>query len=215
MIIGVSGKARSGKGVFSDIAVKAFGAQKVSFAGPLKLEVTEFLLDSGIGFRLENLTGDTADKEEILKTDHHNVLLIQHPYYPYFLKFLLHYGSCVGTTWSFTPRALMQWWGTEFRRNYFGENYWISRFLEACDNPKQLYVVDDCRFPNEAQAIKEAGGKLVRIERPVRPIGSNPEHPSEVALDGWTAWDMVIQNVDPLWIFQDRCQRVINGFVNQ
>jgi hypothetical protein len=53
------------------------------------------------------------------------------------------------------------------------------------------WIITDTRFPNEADAIKNAGGILIRVERPgVKPIN---DHPSEVGLDHWT-FDYVINN---------------------
>jgi len=53
------------------------------------------------------------------------------------------------------------------------------------------WIITDCRFPNEAEAIKKRGGILVRIQRDgIKPI--NP-HISETALDGFS-FDYVIKN---------------------
>lgn len=44
---------------------------------------------------------------------------------------------------------------------------WMCK--ECIDNAPDVYpdwVVTDCRFPNEAQALKDKGGILIRIERP-------------------------------------------------
>lgn len=46
------------------------------------------------------------------------------------------------------------------------------------------WIITDVRFPNEAQAIKNRGGIVVRIERPDNPYPKS-EHESETALDNW------------------------------
>jgi hypothetical protein len=52
-------------------------------------------------------------------------------------------------------------------------------------------AVSDCRYPNEAAAIRARGGLVLRVERPgVEPINA---HRSEVALDGFD-FDAVIDN---------------------
>ena len=57
------------------------------------------------------------------------------------------------------------------------------------------WVVSDCRFENEAQAIKDRGGVIIRIDRPgVKPINN---HPSETAIDHWP-FDYKIANVSDL-----------------
>jgi hypothetical protein len=54
------------------------------------------------------------------------------------------------------------------------------------------WIVTDVRFPNEAKAIKDRGGIIIRVDRPgIKPI--NP-HPSETALDNWE-FDYKIANV--------------------
>jgi hypothetical protein len=64
-----------------------------------------------------------------------------------------------------TPRQAMQWLGTEFGRNLIGPDIWIRAWQAALPATGNV-VVDDCRFPNERDAVRAAGGILVRIERP-------------------------------------------------
>ena len=45
----------------------------------------------------------------------------------------------------------------------------------------ELAIIADVRFPNEAEAVENAGGKLVRLTRNVY----NDNHSSEVALDDY------------------------------
>jgi len=57
-------------------------------------------------------------------------------------------------------------------------------------------VVTDVRFPNEAQAVADRGGVLIRVRRPgVGPAKDKVGrvHESEVALDGW-AFDHTLIN---------------------
>jgi len=67
-----------------------------------------------------------------------------------------------------TPRWAMQTIGTEWGRELIDPNLWTRAWRAAVDAlPAGVpVVVDDCRFPNEADAVAEAGGVLVRIERP-------------------------------------------------
>ncbi len=60
-------------------------------------------------------------------------------------------------------RKALQLVGTELGRQLIGyENIWVDIFkreVSSCLNytPDQKIVVDDCRFPNEAQALNELG----------------------------------------------------------
>ncbi|AUG87249.1 deoxynucleoside monophosphate kinase [Streptomyces phage Omar] len=84
-------------------------------------------------------------------------------------------------------RALLQRAGTEAGRRVLGENVWVDAlFREHADAP--ALVVTDVRFPNEARAVADRGGVLIRVVRPgVGPARDRAGrvHESEVALDAW------------------------------
>ncbi|XUM19730.1 deoxynucleotide monophosphate kinase [Bradyrhizobium oligotrophicum S58] len=78
-----------------------------------------------------------------------------------------------------TPRWAMQTLGTEWGRQLIGPDLWIRAWRAAVDRlpAGTPVVVDDCRFPNEAEAIRSAGGVVVRLERPG--AGTASTHESE------------------------------------
>ena len=85
-------------------------------------------------------------------------------------------------------RQLLQRLGQEAGRSVLGEDIWVRTLFERC--PARM-VVSDCRYPNEAAAIRSRGGLVLRVERPgCGPINS---HGSETALDGFD-FDAVIDN---------------------
>lgn len=66
-----------------------------------------------------------------------------------------------------TPRRAMQTLGTEWGRNCMGEDFWINIWrsrVEAIVAFTGRVVVDDCRFPNEAAAIRQLGGMIIKLE---------------------------------------------------
>jgi len=65
-------------------------------------------------------------------------------------------------------RPLLQVWGTEFRRKWNGDDYWISKVRLATDSAPDnaLVVVTDVRYPNEVDFIRKRGGYLVQVVRP-------------------------------------------------
>lgn len=69
-----------------------------------------------------------------------------------------------------TPRWVLQWWGTEVCRRSFHDDIWIASLEARLRNAKDNIVISDCRFPNEIKAIKNAGGKVIRVVR-----GEDPE----------------------------------------
>ena len=90
----------------------------------------------------------------------------------------------------YTPaqRALLQWWGTEFRRSQ-DPDYWVDLMaakLQEESDDWPLQVVTDVRFENEATMIRSLGGLVVEVEavadiRQSRLGGAlPPAHASEV-----------------------------------
>lgn len=69
-----------------------------------------------------------------------------------------------------SPRQIMQWWGTEYRRENFGPDYWsrklINRVYAQQTNGQRLHVVTDVRFPEEVRAIELMGGEIWQVKRP-------------------------------------------------
>lgn len=67
-----------------------------------------------------------------------------------------------------TPRKAMQYLGDEWGRQLIAQDLWIRAFNAALAKVPvgTPVVVDDARYPNEADAIVAAGGVLVRVTRP-------------------------------------------------
>jgi len=103
-----------------------------------------------------------------------------------------------------TVRDFLQKLGTDGLRNGLHDNVWVNALMadykriEYGDDEQGQYpnwIITDCRFPNEAIAIKNAGGIMIRVDRPgVEPINN---HPSEIGLDGWN-FDYKIGNVSDI-----------------
>ncbi|VVB52892.1 Uncharacterised protein [uncultured archaeon] len=99
------------------------------------------------------------------------------------------------------PKVL-QFWGTEFRRNQ-DPDYWVKKIFASIPSNTDIALVSDVRFPNEAAAIKQRGGYNINVKRlrddgtqyfaPDRPA----DHPSELALDGYN-WDAYIVTKNPV-----------------
>jgi len=78
-----------------------------------------------------------------------------------------------------TPRHAMQTLGTEWGRGLIAPDIWINAWRAAVDASNAIGVVaDDCRFPNEAAAIRALGGKIVRISGRAGETAT-PAHASE------------------------------------
>lgn len=103
----------------------------------------------------------------------------------------------LGPEWNMTVRDLLQKLGTDGLRNGLHENTWVNALMADYrkesftgyigdtrrDIPQSNWVITDTRFPNEAQAIKDNGGIIIRVDRPG--VSAINAHPSETALDNW------------------------------
>ena len=97
---------------------------------------------------------------------------------------------------------LLQVLGTEvFRRR--DPDVWVKTvYRKIQDKAPAIAVIPDVRFPNEAQMVKDMGGKLIQIQRYLadgeRYVASDrpATHPSEVSMDGYKDWDAIIQSKD-------------------
>lgn len=80
-------------------------------------------------------------------------------------------------------REYLQRYGTESHREVFGQNFWVDAVDLSHD--RKIVVVTDVRFPNEAQAVIDAGGSVVRVVGPISVEKDGDGHASEVPLPGW------------------------------
>ena len=125
----------------------------------------------------------------------------------------------LGEEWDrLTPRKLLQLLGTEAGREIIHPNIWVNALFadyKVTNNCSQHsdglwytsehgeaeskvipvypnWIITDVRFPNEAQAIKDRGGVVIRINKP-QLIERDFEHLSETSLDNYE-FDHVIEN---------------------
>lgn len=146
MLIGFTGLIGSGKNAASAYLVQEFGFKQDSFAATLKDAVAAvFGWDRHM---LEGLTAESRTKRETVDAWWAERLNMP----------------------DLTPRLVLQLWGTEVCRKSFHNDIWIASLENKLRNSSDDIVITDCRFPNEVNAIRNAGGKVIRIIR-----GKDPE----------------------------------------
>jgi hypothetical protein len=151
--IAVSGWARSGKDSIAEYLVKKHGYTRVSFADPMREAL--LALDPQIRYFETSLSLATAVR-------------------------LIGWEELKEN--SEDVRQLLQKMGTEVGRNIFGKNFWVDLAIKEAKKHKKV-VFSDCRYLNEADAIRKRGGQVWRITRPgVRPANA---HTSEKDLDDY------------------------------
>lgn len=93
--------------------------------------------------------------------------------------------------WGFSPREALQKVGTEIMRNtlpqvlpspqYATRSFWIAmcdrRLQKLKEQGIQVVLIDDVRFPDEADFIQSVGGTVIRVCRPG--LGPGSQHESE------------------------------------
>jgi hypothetical protein len=87
-----------------------------------------------------------------------------------------------------TPRHAMQTLGTEWGRECIDPEIWLRSWKHSL--PQVDIVVDDLRFPNEAQLLIDMGAKIVRVDRNV----SIDLHPSEAFIQNLPVHHIIANN---------------------
>ena len=177
MIISITGKIGSGKDTIADIIMQYtpyHDWEIKKFAGKLKV-IAEIL--SGV-------PKINFEDQEFKKQD-------------------------MGPEWGMTYRDLLQKLGTEAMRNGLHENVWVNAlFADYGANTVAIgtnefnitetdelpnWIITDCRFPNELEAVKTHKGITIKVIRDSgNTIGTT--HASETALDDYSEWDYIVDN---------------------
>lgn len=92
-----------------------------------------------------------------------------------------------------TIRQLLQLYGTEIIRKYFGDDFWILRTLE--DN-KNL-IISDLRFINEYYRVKEKEGLIIYVNRGLTP-GCHQSEQEVVTINRSYNIDYIVNNLTGL-----------------
>jgi len=82
-------------------------------------------------------------------------------------------------------RRLLQLLGTEVARECISEDIWLKHWVNSANifakrNPYATFIIDDVRFNNEANFIREAGGQVCEI---VGRTEYKRDHDSELGLN--------------------------------
>ena len=154
MIIGITGKKQSGKSTVAEYLEKEHGYRRLNFKDALIREMRNNFPDLLIEI------ANTLDKTNY---DGMN---------PWTLKRMFEEKPPL-------VRRLMQNYGTDVRRKDHPD-YWTVQWLKLLGNDRNV-VVDDVRFINEAQTVKDVGGVIVRIVR--TDLETPDTHVSETEMD--------------------------------
>lgn len=167
MLIGITGKARSGKDTFAELLANALfdkSGQRfilMAYAHELKLRVQK---DFDLSY--EQLWGD--EKEELDKRYQNS-----------------------DSYW--TPREILQAYGQFFRTIDY--NFWVKELFNVIEDKEyKNVIITDVRHPNEADPIRDRGGKIIRVSRFTKNTIHGANHISETAMDDYRADIDIINN---------------------
>jgi len=166
-IIAFAGRKQSGKTTCSEYITSLCGHLQTkiyNFADPLKQDICINIL----GLSHEQCYGSDLDKNTLTH-----------------IQWGGHY---------LTAREVMQVVGTDILRTMYN-NVWVNATINKIMREHlDLAIIADCRFPNEVESIKSAGGLVIKLNRNPH----NSDHASEIALDAnnypQSNFDLVLNN---------------------
>jgi hypothetical protein len=219
MIIGVSGYAGSGKDTVGKIIQYLMGGKEDPFAFSIedainKPEEYDWVLEESSNWEIRKFADKLKDiAAHILGIDPEDFEDQDFKRTPLPVEW---WTPCDEGLQPMTVRDFLQKLGTDAMRNGLHTNVWVNALMADyectpadrapqgwdCDN----WIITDTRFSNEATAIKEKGGIIIRIDRPgCKPVNA---HPSETSLDRWN-FDYRIANVSDLFSLKVTVQNIL------
>ena len=94
-------------------------------------------------------------------------------------------------TSSLTIRQLMQMFGSNVMRQFFGDKIWINSTL---NNIRQNTIISDLRFIIEEEAVHTAGGRIIYVNRPGIEPGNHASEKEVIKLLTKNKFDAIIDN---------------------
>lgn len=113
-----------------------------------------------------------------------------------------HYSTTVDTLFDEKPpimRKLMQFVGTDVYRST-DDNFWVSSWekkIEPYRRSDVIIIVDDVRFKNEFDIIKNNGGEIYRIVATNKPIPTDV-HQSETEMESFECITLIADSKESL-----------------
>lgn len=187
MIIGISGKARSGKDTFAEMLAEALYKQvytpyvMMAYAHELKKEV-----QSHFNLSYSQLWGNKKEVED--------------KRYPKGDRF-------------WTGREMLQEYGQFFRT--IDNDFWVKKLFDIIDDKEyENVIITDLRHTNEVDAVVNKGGYHIKVVRGDKPVVHNDQHISETALDEDYKVDALVLNNGTLEELKEKASDVVQAIMS-
>jgi hypothetical protein len=117
--------------------------------------------------------------------------------------------------WGMTLGKMLQIYGTEACRDNIHKDIWVKALMNSIptNDDTTIYFITDLRFPNEAEALKNAGALLVKIVRPdlEKEKGRDHGHASEQGLPD-ELFDVIVTNDSDLADLEEEAKYIVSYF---
>ena len=184
MIIGIVGKARSGKDTFAELlAEEIFNISRKRFVLMAYAQELKLRIQRDFDLSYDQLWGDQKEVEDRrYKKKHVNNMIAGRR----------DKSEIESEYW--TPREIMQFIGTECFRSV-DNNFWVKTlFRTISEKEYKNVIITDVRFPEEANAVLDHDGYLIKVTREEKDSIHGEAHASETSMDDYDKFDFVINN---------------------
>lgn len=198
-VIGLLGKKRSGKDTLAGFLTERHGFTRYAFADPLK--EAALVADPLIQIH--------PDESGILRDTPLQARLADY----HIVERLSDVVDALGWEDAKTIREVrrtLQQFGMGVRS--LDLDFWVRATMTRVGEIDGPVVVTDVRFPNEADAIEQAGGLLIRVVRPGTGHDFGSDHVSETALDDRRTHARILNDgsLDDLGFWADQIARALD-----
>ena len=182
-VVGLVGQKRSGKDTVAEV-FENLGWYRTSFAKALYREVSE-----AFGISVSELQDHGMKEVPWLDLSACKDLEFLELAKALSRVYTLDKGDTLGIlsedlkSFKLSPRRVLQWWGTEYRRKD-DTFYWVRKLSQELEKYKPRHVViSDIRELHEAAYVKRTEGHLLKVIRPGLAEDATSSHSSEKNLE--------------------------------
>lgn len=171
VLIGITGKARSGKDTFAEMFAEEFyNATRKRFVMMAYAQELKLRVQRDFDLTYDQLWGDLKEAPDY------------------------RYPRTTDTYW--TPREILQFIGTDCFRAV-DNDFWINALFKTIDEKEYKHVIiTDVRFPDEATPVIERDGYIIKVTSNRENIEqiNNQKHISETLMDDFKHVNFHVKN---------------------